>query len=125
MFDLKAGFLGGSTAVLIRKAVEAYQPKMQKNVCCGEEMTVIHNTESFPYNYDDKECTIHVTGIPMWECKKCGEVEEDVSLMAAVEKSADQAFEALLKSGDQIPDEMSINFNDMLEVKEPEQVASG
>lgn len=121
MFDLKAGFLGGSTAVLIRKAVEAYQPTLQKNVCCGEEMTVIHNTESFPYTYGNQECIFHVTDIPMWKCQQCGEVEEDVTLMAAVEESTDQVFESLLNSGDKIPEEMHLSFDEMLEKREPEQ----
>lgn len=123
MFELKAGFLGGSTAALIRKAVEAYQPKLQKNVCCGQEMTVVKTTEFFPYTYNGQECMIKITNIPMWHCEVCSEIEQDLMLMAAIEDSTDQKFEALLRSGEQIPDEMNLDFNEMLKVKEPVKIS--
>lgn len=123
MFTLKAGFLGGSTAALIRKAVEAYEPKLQKNECCGKEMEVFKNKESFVFQYGDSECKITVKNIPKWRCNQCGEIEAGLSLMAAIEKVIEQEFESKLNTrGGQVPGEITMDFNELLQIKEQQMV---
>lgn len=122
MFQIKAGFTGGSTAALIRKAVAAYQPELQENHCCGEKMKVIRSTDVFTHTYGDQECKIYVHNIPMWKCVKCEGIEDGLSLMAGIEEAVELEFESLLKSGATIPDEINRDFNELIEDKEPETV---
>ncbi|MBO8172258.1 MAG: hypothetical protein H0Z33_10240 [Bacillaceae bacterium] len=122
MFTLKAGFFGGSTAALIRKAVEAYEPRLQKNECCGKEMEVMKEDESFVFKHGNHECKITVKNVPKWRCSKCGEVEAGLSLIAAIEKVVEQEFESRINTpGSQVPDEITLNFDEMLQIKEPQR----
>lgn len=121
MFTLKAGFLAGSTATLIRNAVETYEPKLMKNECCGKEMAVIKDKETFEFSYEDRKCQITVTNVPKWRCEHCGEIESALSLIAAIEKVVEQEFESML-SESQVPDSITMDFNEMLQIKEPQQV---
>lgn len=123
MFEMKAGFLGGSTAALIRKAVEAYKPQLQENVCCNQVMNIITQEEEIPFEYGDQAYTFRITNIPMWHCDTCDEIEEDFKLMVAVEKTAKHEFEKYLQTGQEIPKVVEMDFRDMLGIKEPEKVA--
>lgn len=117
MFILKAGHFGGSTAALIRKAVEAYDPKMPENQCCGRNMEVFEDEVEFPFRYGDNECVVIVKNVPTWRCNQCGEVEMGLSIAASAEKIAEQEFESFLYDRDKsknIPDEITLDFNQLM-----------
>lgn len=123
MFTLKAGFLGGSTAVLIRKAVEEYQPQLQKNECCSREMEVIKDEELFVIEHGNYGCKIKITvkNVPKWRCSECGEIEAGLSLIATLEKVVEQEFESKVNTpGSELPGEIELDFEKMLQLKEPQ-----
>jgi YgiT-type zinc finger domain-containing protein len=120
MFKLKAGFMGGSTAALIRRAVESYTPQLQENVCCGEAMEVVKTDESFPFTVGNDKHMVTVKNIPVWRCRKCGEMEEDLMLIAAIEEVAAEEFENRLFNRETIPDEIVMDFNEMLHAGDPQ-----
>jgi len=120
MFKLKAGFFGGSTAALIRRAVGEFRPQLQENACCGDPMEVVHTEESYPFSVGDENYTVTVRNIPIWRCRKCGEMEVDVMLMAAIEEVAAEEFEHRLMNGEKIPVELTLDFDELLSVEAPQ-----
>lgn len=114
MFALKAGFLGGSTATLIRKAVEAYQPQLQPSKCCGVEMKIIKETEEFQFRFGDSEYTVTVENIPHWKCVKCGTVKGGLFLLAAVEDVIEQKMFDFIKSRRSIPKSITFDFEKLI-----------
>jgi len=120
MFKLKAGFFGGSTAALIRRAVESFTPQLQENVCCGEAMEVVNTEESYPFSVGDENYMVTVKNIPVWRCRKCGEIEVDLMLLAAVEEVVTEEFEQMLLNRKNIPGETVLDFNELLHTGAPQ-----
>ncbi len=111
MIALKSAlYAGGSTAKLIRLSTEAYQGRIrEKQTCgaCGNIMTLKNDQEAFWFETIHGEHEIVVSGVPQYRCK-CGNVEGDLIVSAAIEESLGDVVESCLKKGNPIPKQLEL-----------------
>lgn len=112
MITLKSAlYAGGSTAKLIRMATEAYQGEVRQHQpcsACGKTMAVIESVASFEFDTILGHRTIRVTGVPHYLCM-CGEVEEDLLVLSALEQTLSSEVEQWQKKELPIPNELSFS----------------
>lgn len=109
MIALKSAlFAGGSTAKFVRMAAEAYQGEVrQHQPCsvCGNTMVVTEGTVSFEFETVSGHLAISVTDVPHYQCA-CGEKEEDLLVLSALEQTLSHEVEQWQKKGMPIPEEL-------------------
>lgn len=112
MITLKSAlYAGGSTAKLIRMATEAYQGEVrQQQPCsaCGNTMQATEGTSNFEFETVSGQRTIRVTGVPCYQCF-CGEQEEDLLVLSALEQTLSNEVEQWQKKGLAIPKELAFS----------------
>lgn len=102
-------YAGGSTAKLIRNAVEAYEGKIREETACkcGKTANLQLGNESFWFNTSRGEREIIVTGVPQYHCS-CGEVLGDLIVSAAIEEELSALVEECLKKNIPIPKHLKL-----------------
>lgn len=121
MFKIKAAlFTNGSTARLVREAVEKFKGEIPTTTCssCRKEMQIHFVSEVFPFDIAGKEHQINLKEIPIYKCT-CGNEEEDLRLFAAIEEELGEEVHWRLNNRKELPDELNF-FNDFLKLKKEE-----
>lgn len=121
MIKLKAAlYAGNSIAKFLRMAAEKYKEELPVKKClCGGEMKVVFDAETFDYEIADEKVSVKVNNIPMYKCEKCGAMEGNFFLMAALEETIEDEMIKRMREKVKIPKE--IDFESLLEVKTTSQ----
>ncbi|GGK22515.1 hypothetical protein GCM10010965_14290 [Caldalkalibacillus thermarum] len=115
MFELKANlFFGGSTAELIRQAVQAYKDRIKEMDCphCGRKMKIDFFEEVMYADVGDQRVEILVTNIPKHVCHPCERMVENLKLMVAIEEEVDRIIRDCLRNKKAFPKQ--IDFLDLI-----------
>jgi hypothetical protein len=123
MFDLKANlFFGGSTAELIRQAVQVYKDRLKEQDCphCGKKMEIDFYEEVMYADINDERVEILVTNIPRHLCHSCERMVVGLKMMATIEEEVDRVIRDCLRNREPFPEQ--IDFLDLIGMGKEELV---
>lgn len=122
MIRLKSALYNMTAGELIREAVKAYQGEIpsldncvSSGVFCDGAMEVIHLPHVVPIKIGNQETDIVITDVPAYRCKKCGDIQRDVELIATIEEVLDDQVKEWL--GNQEPFPQSISLHDLMQAE--------
>lgn len=110
MVTLKSAlYAGGSTAKLIRNAIEAYEGKVREETTCtcGKIAKLQYSNETFWYETGSGEHEIVVTNVPKYQCN-CGEILGDLIVSAAIEEVLLNEVEECLRKNIPLPKQVDL-----------------
>ncbi|WP_126429939.1 hypothetical protein [Brevibacillus marinus] len=120
MVKLKSALYNMSPDDFIREAVKSYQgeiPSLDSCVSSGEfcdgEIEVIDLPHVVAFKIGNQETDIVITDVPAYRCKKCGDIQRDVELIATIEEVLDEEVKERLGEQESLP--RSISLYDLIQ----------
>jgi len=109
MIQMKASIEGVGKSEVIRRAVEAYKPTPQTEICgnCSQVMSPSTTNWEFPLELVDRKHTLVITDVPVMKCN-CGEVSHSLDFEISVDELVDQLAKDALRYQKEVPERMSI-----------------